>query len=89
MCVNTYSLIKGVCVECSSYILPIFSQHFSRHDSETRRVYVIGDHISHIQTHLTRLQMEMHVNIGRKMRNILFVDDKKQTNEYNEGPFCD
>jgi hypothetical protein len=23
------------------------------------------------------------------MRKIFFVDDKKQTTDYNEGPFCD
>jgi hypothetical protein len=39
----------------------------------------------HHLTYLTRLQKEMHANIGRKIRKMFFVDDKKETTDYYEG----
>jgi hypothetical protein len=41
--------------------------------------------LPHHRTHLTRLQKEMHANIGRKIRKMFFVNDKKQTTDYYEG----
>ena len=41
--------------------------------------------LPHNQKHFTRLQKEMRANIGKKIRKMFLVDDKKQTTDYYES----